>query len=113
MFKRDIHRVIAFGEYEKMEHIRCEGCRDSLIDHWNRHCRFLYKDIELSKKEKLDIVYKLYQVDHINGREKGKDYNSIDNLQVLCSNCHDAKSIFRGDKNGHRYGNHRYSKKKS
>lgn len=103
IFKRDIHRVIAFGEYKRLEDIRCRGCKVTLLTHWNRHCSHLYRDIELTKKEKLDIVYKLFQVDHINGREKGKDYNSIDNLQILCSNCHDAKSIFSGDNDSHRY----------
>lgn len=101
-FRRDIHRAIAFGKYKDLDQIRCKGCKDSLIDHWNRHCRFLYKDIELTKRNKQEIVFKLFQVDHINGK-RDKDYNSPDNLQVLCSNCHDVKSIFSGDKDGHRY----------
>jgi hypothetical protein len=99
---RDIHRIIAFGKHKDLDSIRCNGCRDSLIDHWNRHCRFLYKDIELTKKNKQEIVYKLFQVDHINGK-RDKDFNSPKNLQILCSNCHDVKSIFSGDKDSWRY----------
>jgi len=99
---RDVHRIIAFGQYESLGQIKCKGCGDSLLSHWNRHCLFLYRDIELSNNQKRETAYKLFQVDHINGREK-KDYNNPENLQILCSNCHDSKSIFFGDKNGYRY----------
>jgi hypothetical protein len=95
-FKRDIHRAIAFGQHKQLKDIRCRGCRNSLLDHWNKHCRFLYKDIELSPQEKRKIAFHLFQVDHINGRRR-RDYNSPKNLQILCSNCHDVKTKFCGD----------------
>jgi hypothetical protein len=99
---RDIHRIIAFGQYKELKDIRCQGCKDSLYDHWNRHCKAFYRKRRLTREEKQDIVYKLFQVDHINGK-KDRDYNNPKNLQVLCSNCHDVKSIIYGDKNGYRY----------
>lgn len=99
---RDIHRIIAFGQYRSLREIRCKGCKSGLLEHWNKHCKFLYKDNKLTKEEKREIAYKLFQVDHINGR-KETDYNSPKNLQILCSNCHDSKSIFCGDQDGYRY----------
>jgi hypothetical protein len=99
---RDVHRLVAFGEYRCISEIRCRGCKNSLLDHWNKHCRFLYRDIELTDSEKREIAYKLFQADHINGR-KEEHFNSPKNLQLLCSNCHDSKSIFYGDNDGYRY----------
>jgi len=105
-YVHDKHRYIAFGDVDgKLVH--CNVCGDSVIKYFNKHCTKFFtkaKLYKLSYDQKLAIGHKLFQVDHINGRfGSSKKYNHPSNLQFICSNCHDAKTIINGESKKTKY----------
>jgi 5-methylcytosine-specific restriction endonuclease McrA len=103
---RDEHRSIAFGLKEP-EKVRCNICRDSLLEHFDKCCKPFHSDIELRQMTiefKMIQAIKQFEVDHINGRHGSKtEYNKPSNLQILCPSCHKYKTLINGDLDNTRY----------
>ena len=105
-YPRDEHRCIAFGQSEP-EKIRCKVCKDTPLNHFNKHCRPFYtlKELRLMTDEKkIMIGIKQFEVDHINGRHgSDREYNLSSNLQILCTACHKYKTLINSDLDNTRY----------
>ena len=88
------HKVYKWEKFINGEDVICEKC--------NRNPKKEYPEIPGSR------WLMLLDVDHINPKKLGGDYEHPDNYQLLCKSCHGAKSILDKD-----YYNARHEDKKN